>query len=272
MTRKVFRTAWITGGSSGIGKAVAFALLAEGTRVILIARNTPRLENAAAEAKEAFGDEKVHLLAGDITDLSTWEGKARLMLQKHGPPDLLVNNAGITAVGALETLPPNALRQCVDANLLGHWELTRFILPSMLEAGGGTIVNVSSFAGLVGVYGYSAYSASKFALVGLSEALRMELKPKNIGVHVLCPPDTDTPQWKEELALRPVQTSRICSSAGVMPAEKVASALLQGIRKDRFLIIPGFRGKLIHLVARLFPGIIARHMDRQVSSVQHKSR
>jgi 3-dehydrosphinganine reductase len=100
-------------------------------------------------------------------------------------------------------------------------------------------VMISSGAALLGIYGYTAYAPSKFAVRGFAEALRSELAPDGIAVSVVYPPDTDTPQFREEVRLRPEPTSRVAGTAGVLSADRVAEAILRGIRRGRFAIAPG---------------------------------
>jgi short-subunit dehydrogenase len=133
-----------------------------------------------------------------------------------------------------------------------------------MKQAGGHIVNVSSIAGFIGIFGYTAYSASKFGIIGLSECLRNEMKPYGIKVSVLCPPDTDTPGFVRENLSKPEETKAISGNAGLMSPEQVAQALIKGMNKGAFLIIPGIEGKLIHLVKHLFPGFVGSVLDYQV--------
>ena len=120
----------------------------------------------------------------------------------------------------------------------------------------------------MGVFGYTAYNASKFGVIGFSEALRGELKPFGIRVSVLCPPDTDTPGLHEENRTKPEETRQISAGARLMQPEQVAQALLQGLRKNRFMIIPGFDGKFTYYAKRLLPGLVSMVMDWDVRKVQ----
>jgi short-subunit dehydrogenase len=133
---------------------------------------------------------------------------------------------------------------------------------------GGYIINVSSIAGFIGVFGYTDYAAAKFGVVGFSEALRSELKKYNIAVSVLCPPDTDTPGFAEENKTKPEETKAISSTARLMKAEDVAKALLKGMKKQEFIIIPNFDGKFTYIMKRLLPGLVEMVTDSQVKSVQ----
>ncbi len=136
---------------------------------------------------------------------------------------------------------------------------------------GGLIVNVSSIAGFIGVFGFTAYSASKFAVIGFSEALKSELKQHNISVSVLCPPDTDTPMLIKENKIKPAETAAISESAKIMSPEAVADELIKGMKKNKFMIIPGFDGKFTFLGKRLLPGIVEKIVDRIIRKSHKKA-
>jgi len=139
---------------------------------------------------------------------------------------------------------------------------------ALMKTQGGYIVNVSSIAGIIGVFGLTDYCASKFAIIGFSEALRSELMPHNIMVSVLCPPDTDTPALEVENRTKPIETHAISENAGLMQPEEVAKALVKGIQKKQSLIIPGIEGKFSCLVKRLAPNLVEWVMDRSIRRVQ----
>ena len=126
----------------------------------------------------------------------------------------------------------------------GTVHVTRALLPAMIERGTGQIAIVSSLAGVIGIYGYTAYSASKFALVGFAECLRQDLLAHGIGVSLVFPPDTDTPQLTEENRIKPDQTRAIAGNVKVLSADYVARTTLIGLGKGRHQIIPGWGSKL----------------------------
>jgi short-subunit dehydrogenase len=136
---------------------------------------------------------------------------------------------------------------------------------------GGYIVNVSSVAGFVGVYGLSAYSASKFAVIGFSEALRSELKRFKITVSVLCPPDVDTPMLEKSNRIKPEETKAISSSASLVKPIDVAGAVIEGMGRGQFLILPGSGTKFTHFMKRLFPGLVESIMDNQIRKVAKRA-
>ncbi len=171
-------------------------------------------------------------------------------------PDILVNSAGVIVPGEFATMPLENL----EANLTnGYWSVVypcRAAVPHMLARGSGHIVNVSSVAGYLGIYGYTGYSSAKFAVMGFTEALHFEMKPEGISVHVVCPPDTDTPALTFERTLRPPETDAIAGNIKPIPAEKVAAAIVRGVDRGKYLIIPdalsAFYFRLKGLLPELF--------------------
>ena len=129
------------------------------------------------------------------------------------------------------------------------------VAPHFVARGAGYIMNVGSLAGVLSIYGYSAYAASKFAMYGFSDALRAELKPHGVHVTHLLPPDTDTPQHAAEQALLPEETKAIAGNVKMMTAEAVAKAGLEGMAAGRFEVIPGMDGRMTILAARLLPNV-----------------
>ena len=144
-------------------------------------------------------------------------------------------------------------------NYLGAVHLVRSALPHLPRHGDARIVLVASGAALIGLYGYTSYAPSKFAVRGLAEALRSELVPEGIGVSVVYPPDTDTPGYRAELAARPAITSRLAAAGGLMTADQVADAIMRGIARRKFTIAPGLAmaalARLHSLVAPLLHGL-----------------
>jgi len=262
------KTAYITGGSSGIGLAVARAMAMAGARVMLLARHEDRLQQAAEEIRTATG-QQVLWRSLDVTDpVAATAVIDDAAADDLGPPDILFNSAGRALPNYFENISAQQFDQTLRLNLCGTRHLISAALPHMRS--GGYIVNVSSVAGLIGVFGYTDYSASKFAIIGFSEALRAELKPRGIFVSVLCPPDTDTPGLAAENQTKPAETKAISANARTISAETVARSLIRGMIKKRFLIIPGFDARLSVLAKRLTPGLVDWIMDRTIARV-HKN-
>lgn len=176
--------ALITGAGKGIGRALALALAREGVKVSLLARTAADLDAVAAEVKAAGG--KAFTVTADVADIHSVNDAVAKVLAE-GPVDILVNNAGIASFGGFLALEPARWEEIVKVNLFGAYYVTRAVLPSMLDRKTGDIVNISSTAGQRGAAATSAYSASKAALIAMSESLMQEVRKHNIRVTSLTP-------------------------------------------------------------------------------------
>jgi short-subunit dehydrogenase len=177
----------ITGASAGIGAALAIVLAQKypGIRLAIAARSKDKLE-AVADRCRAAGAE-VLTVATDIQATEQVMALAEAVLAQYGRVDALVNNAGYGQMGPIELIPPAAAKRQFEVNVLGPLALTQTLIPTMRDQGGGRIVNISSLGGRIAFPFGGLYSASKFALEALSDALRMELEPFNIQVSVVEP-------------------------------------------------------------------------------------
>lgn len=262
----------ITGGSSGIGKVIALQLAEQGSCVSIIGRSQTRLQLAKAEIEQARSSarQKVVAVEGDVSDHIQAEQAIQTAIEELGPPRLLVTSAGIAHPGHFQELPIDVFEAAMSTNYFGTLYCIRAVLPVMEQQRSGHLCLISSAAGLVGLYGYSAYGPSKFAVRGLAESLRAELKPMGIGVSVVYPPDTQTPQLVEENKTKPAATKAITATAKAWAAGDVAQLILQGVQQNRFEISPGIEIKVLtrlhSLIAPLlnsyFDRIIARHPRR----------
>lgn len=179
------KNALVTGAGKGIGKAVAIGLAKEGVNVALLARTASDLQ-AVADEVENEGVKAVIVVA-DVADINSVNRAVESAIASLGNIDILINNAGIAAFGSFLELPHEEWERIVKVNLFGPYYTTRAVLPTMIEKRTGDIVNISSTAGLRGAAETSAYSASKFGLIGLSESLMQEVRKYNIRVTTLTP-------------------------------------------------------------------------------------
>jgi len=266
------KTAYITGGSSGIGLAIAKRLSALGAHVAIFARRKELLVKAAGEIEGArkSPSQRIAFYPMDVSDEKDVRKATRRAIDELGAPDILVNSAGVAHCDRFENTTAAHFDRGLKIDLYGPWNVISALLPAMKGKTGRHIVNVSSIAGLIGVFGYTAYSAAKFGLIGFSESLRGELKPQGINVSVLCPPDTDTPQLAEENKTKPEETRAIAGNAGLYQPEEVAEALLKALPKKKFIIIPGMDGKFSVMMKRLLPGLVEFVMDSTIQKVQKK--
>ena len=179
------KVAIVTGGARGIGKATAIALAKEGVHVGLLARTEATLKEVAAEL-EGLGV-KVAYAAIDISSKEQVDAAVEALTAKLGPADILINNAGIATFGTVLEMDPAEWKGMIDTNLMGTYYVTRAVLPQLIAKNGGDIINISSTNGLNGAATSSAYSASKFAVIGFTESLAQEVRRNNIPVSALTP-------------------------------------------------------------------------------------
>jgi 3-dehydrosphinganine reductase len=263
--------AYITGGSSGIGFAIAGEMIKLGSNVLLVARDEKKLAEAAVllEKRKNKNGQRIDWLSLDIGD---WQRVKSLLPEKvksFGPPDILVNCAGIAHTHYFEKIGFQRFSEVINTNLSGTWGVSRALVQHLKERQ-GYIVNVASTLGFVGSFGYTAYAPAKFGIVGFSESLRPELKPYGVRISVLCPPDTDTPQLVEDRRNMLPEVEAINGAVGLMQPEQVAKALIKGMIRERFMIIPGFMNKLAYLLKRIVPWLPSLIMDGIIKSVQRK--
>ena len=157
----------------------------------------------------------------------------------------------------------------MKVNMYGIWNTCAAAVPHMRKKG-GWILNTSSMVGFLGVFGYTDYAASKFAIIGFSESLRSELAQYNIGVSILCPPDTDTPGFETENETKPEETRIISEGAKLMTAEAVARISFKELKKGKKVIIPGFDGKMTYLMKRFAPWVVDVVMNRSIKKHQNR--
>jgi 3-dehydrosphinganine reductase len=270
--KKTCSLALITGGSSGIGLALAKELAQAGTDLCLLARDETRLARAKqdVQALAARPDQTVTTLACDVSDYDLLQPSLESFVAEQGLPDLVINSAGVTYPGHFEDLDVDVFHWLMDINYFGTLHVLKVLVPLMIERGSGTVVNISSQAGFIGVFGYSGYSASKYAVHGLSDVLRSELKPLGIQVSVVFPPDTETPQLAFEEPLKPFETKEIAGSAKALSAEVVAETILKGVRKGKYVIIPGADGKFFYWLTHFLGRLTYPLMDILVRDAQKK--
>ncbi|CAB4283583.1 unnamed protein product [Prunus armeniaca] len=238
------RHVFITGGSSGIGLALAHHAASEGARVSILARSIDKLKEAKNYIQLSTGID-VSIFSADVRDYDA-VSKA---VEEAGPIDVLIVNQGVFVPEELEKQGLDEVKFMVDVNLIGSFNMIKAALPKMKKGDSmpRSIALMSSQAGQVGIYGYTAYSASKFGLRGLAEALQQEVISHDIHVSLIFPPDTDTPGLTEETKKRPQLTSIIAESSGVMKAEEVAKKAFEGIKSASFIVPCNLEGVLLSI-------------------------
>lgn len=244
----------ITGGSSGIGLAVAKEYLHLGANVTILARDRYKLKQAeeSLQQEEEFKNRVISISVDVGSGEKAVITAIRPAIKSFGDVDVLVNCAGTSIAGAFDELDADAFERMMSVNYFGSVYATRAILAGMKRKGAGRIVFVASQVAQVAIHGYTAYGASKWALRGLAEALQMEVKPFGILVSVCYPPDTDTPGYKTEMESKPTLTKALSDSGSVFSAESVAKDLVRLSSMGYFGISTGLDGWLLK---QLHPGM-----------------
>ncbi len=262
----------ITGGSSGIGKALAVEYVKKGAHVIIGARREDVLGNTAAELEELSPEEdrRVYFHRLDVTDNESVLEFIQFIIGTFGKIDVLVNSAGFALCKEIENTAVEEIESQNDSNYLGTARMIRAAVPHMMEQRAGHIVNIASMAGILGVYGYTGYSPSKFAVVGLSDVLRSELSRFGIRVSLVLPPDTDTPSYHHENLTKPLITHKISGTVKLMQPEVLARLVMRQIEKGSYRIIPGTTSKLVYHLNRIFPNLFFRYSKRIIRKAQDR--
>ncbi|MWV14418.1 SDR family NAD(P)-dependent oxidoreductase [Pseudomonas sp. L-22-4S-12] len=247
--------ALITGASSGLGLALAEALARKGRNLILVARQREALESVACELSQRFGIEAL-LRVCDLSEPLRLTGLIQELEQGERRIDLLVNNAGIGSAGLFVEQDWGREQQLIELNILALCRLCHAIGQHMVQQGGGQILNVASLAAFQAGPLMSNYFASKAYVLHFSEGLRSELAPYGVKVSVLCPGPVATAFFRN---------SQLCSQSLeqrqlLADPEQVALLAVRGLEKNRAIIIPGRRNRLLSRLLRLLPRALARYL------------
>ena len=218
MTQKLIgKVALVTGASAGIGKACALALVAEGAKVVLVARRQDRLDELVAHIQAAGGEALA--VVGDARDEQTALNAVKSATDAYGGIDILINNAGVGNYKNLVDTSADEYDEMMDSNVRSTFLFSRHVVPGMIERKSGTVLMISSMAGIYGFGGEAVYCATKFAQVGFAQALDKELRPHGIKVGVICPGGVKT-----EFALGKGRTEQSVAQSGMLEPEDVADA------------------------------------------------
>jgi NAD(P)-dependent dehydrogenase (short-subunit alcohol dehydrogenase family) len=248
------KLALITGGSSGIGLELARKLFSYGANIIIIARNSAKLEDARRDIEQfkVLSGQFIRCLSADVSSSADLSRVIPQAMKEFGTPDILINSAGIINCDYFENITSGAFDAVMKINLYGTRNMIAEVLPAMKKRG-GHIVIISSVAGLIGMYGYTAYGTSKFALVGYAECLRGELKCQGIHLTLVCPPEVDTPMLLDEMKSIPHEARILKNMSGQLKPEFVAAHVLRAVARKKFMVVPGFRAKWLWYIQRLTP-------------------
>ncbi|MEK6684416.1 MAG: SDR family NAD(P)-dependent oxidoreductase [Nitrospirota bacterium] len=263
------KIAIITGATGGIGRATALAFADQGVSVALLSRNRDRLESLAGEIREKYHRESLTLQA-DVRSPAEIQKGIEQVMDRHGRIDYLVNGAGIISYKPFLDLSLDEHQAMMSVNYFGTVACIRAVLPVMLRQKTGHIVTIASTAGKRGFPMETGYCASKFAVVGFSEALRMELHGTGVCVSVLCPGIVDTPMAGNFLNLPGIR-----EEVHPLLADQIASWVLKAIAEERVEVILPFSTKMVIHLGSVAPGwadwIIRRRVKRIAALISKSS-
>lgn len=250
------KTVWITGASSGIGEALAYEATRRGARLVLSARRGAELERVRGACERP---EEHAVVVLDLADPATLEAASREVLERFGAPDVMVHNGGVSQRARAEETSMEVVRRVLEIDFFATVDLTRRLLPAMLERGSGRFVVVSSLVGKIGTPLRSAYSAAKHALHGWFDSLRAEVHDRGVGVTIVCPGFVRTQVSNNALTGdgTPQGTMDRAQREGLDPAV-VARRIVRAVERDEDeFLIAGKERFAVH-VARFFPGLFRR--------------
>ncbi len=265
------KTAVLCGASKGIGKETAKVFASLGGSVCVIARHRGPLDTTASEIQTLVrhDDQFVETIECDSTNMEQLRPLLTDFVDRHGVPDYLINLVGYAYPQYVQELSLADHRESMEANYYGQLIPTLILLPHFIGVRRGHIAFVSSVMGYMGIVGYASYAPAKFAIAGLAEVLRNELKPYGIRLSVLFPPDTDTPGFEIENQTKPEETAMMSENIKLMSAEAVGKAFVEGLLQKHYSIFPGGAG-LIWRINRLFPWLVRWISDRDYSQARLK--
>ncbi|WP_267549576.1 SDR family oxidoreductase [Rhizobium rhizogenes] len=255
----------VTGGSSGIGLAIATLYASRGDRVSLLARHSGRLEQAQAQIAELPGidSSRIQIASVDVASAAQVSSAIESCEASFGPCDILIASAGIVEPRTFDAMPASVFDEQISINLLGTANVVRAVYRGMKSRRDGRIMMISSGAALIGIFGYTAYCASKSALSGFAEALSAEAAACGIRVSICFPPDTQTPQYRRELSMRPPEAAALMGSVKPWSAEAVAARIVRGIDRGRAKIHFGFSLTMLAYLGPLIKPLLIWWVSRK---------
>jgi NAD(P)-dependent dehydrogenase (short-subunit alcohol dehydrogenase family) len=254
------KNAVVTGAGSGLGRELSLKLAQRKYRILLADVNMAGARETLDMVKQAGGDGEVYEC--DVTKKEAVEQMARYAFDKFKRVDLLINNAGVTSAGFTGDVPIEDWQWCINIDMWGMIYGCHYFIPPMRTQGGGYIINVASEAGLVCLPEMGPYNVAKAAVIALSETIKTELAPHNIGVSVACPSFFNTnllktmryqTDFQKELAQTTFERGRLS-------AADIAGCVMKAMDKNRLYVIPGFTAKYFWLNKRFSPELFYRIM------------
>lgn len=265
------KMAFLIGASTGMGRAIAKEFVQLGGSIVIIARRQNLLVEAQEEIKQLAIDESqfVEAFSCDATDMEKLRPILEDIINNRGIPDYLFNLVGRAIPGYIENYTLDDFKENMNVNYYGQLVPTLILIPYYIKEKKGHIIYFSSMLGFMGMMGYGAYVPTKFAIVGLAEALRNELKPHNIKISVVYPPDTNTPGLSTENEGKPPECVMMSETAGLLEPEEVAEYVIKKVMKNKLHISPGM-AKPIRYVHRIFPKLVRWFLDSDYKKARKK--
>jgi short-subunit dehydrogenase len=267
--------ALVTGAASGIGRAIALRLAAEGANLVLLDIDEPRLAETAEQARQ----QPVQVIGRrcDVAEPSEVTAAVAEILARCGGVDILVNNAGITYYGRTDRMSAEHWDRLMRVNVLSHIQFTRELLPSMLERPQAHVLNVCSVLGLIGMPKVTAYCTSKFAMVGFSESLRHEFGRQGLGVTALCPGFVSTNLFTNAPLEGSAEEHKLPPRIICTTAEHVANAAIKAIYRNRRLVVVEPFARLMYALKRFAPWLLdfllhsgkRKRVARKMAELEH---
>jgi NAD(P)-dependent dehydrogenase (short-subunit alcohol dehydrogenase family) len=248
------KTVVVTGGASGIGRALGEELCSSGARVLLADINAELLSKTGEELRAS--DHQVDTAALDVRDFEAVKGLIEETARKHGRIDYLFNNAGIAVSGEARDVSLDDWRSVIDTSLYGVVHGVVASYPIMLKQGSGHIVNTASLAGLIPAPGEVSYSAAKYGIVGLSHTLRAEAADLGVRVSVVCPGFIETPIFYTSKVVKFDRDKLLEEMPKTMPADQCAREILRGVERNKATIVITTAGKVFWRLHRYAPWVV----------------
>lgn len=265
------KIAFLIGASTGMGRAIARDFIDLGGSVLIIARRKNILEEAASEIQQQITNESQFVISKscDATDMELLKPIIEDSIKNHGVPDYLFNLVGRAIPGYIEDYSLDDFKNNMNLNYYGQLVPTLLLLPEFMKEKKGHIIFFSSLLGFMGMMGYGAYVPTKFAIVGLAESLRNEIKPHNIKISIVYPPDTNTPGLSTENEGKPPECAMMSETGGLLEPKEISEYVIKKLLKNKFHISPG-NAKPIRYIHRIFPKLVRWFMDRDYKKARKK--
>lgn len=254
-----------------MGKAIAKDFVHLGGSVLIIARRQNVLEEAAKDIRSFISNESqfVESIPCDATKMENLKPILEDFVKDHGVPDYLFNLVGHAIPSYIEEYTLDDFKENMDANYYGQLIPTLILIPFFMKEKKGHIIFFSSMLGYLGLMGYGAYAPTKFAIVGLAEALRNELQLHNIKISIVYPPDTNTPGLTTENEGKPPECVMMSESGGLLEPEEVSEYVIKKVLKKKLHISPG-NARPIRYIHRIFPKLVRWFLDQDYKKARKK--